>query len=172
MTAVASRSRMPEIALPEGFESLPLPPGAAEQGASILGRFTAGDPPVSLALAVGVAPLRAMPLPAVAIASSLVVPYRRRHPAAQVGVAMLANGPALVALHAGEYRLPPEVAGAREELLLPRIRAEVQVPDGNRLVVVSVAGAGQDDWPAVIAEATRLAGSVGKGRGTRAERDR
>ncbi|MEU6265075.1 hypothetical protein [Saccharopolyspora shandongensis] len=170
MTAVASRSRMPEIALPEGFEPLPLPPEAAEQGARILGRFAAGDPPVSLALAVGVAPLHAMPLPAMAIASSLVVPYRRRHPAAQVGVVMLANGPALVALHAGEYRLPPE--GTREELLLPRIKAEVQVPDGNRMVVVSVAGAGQDDWPAVIAEATRLAGSVEKGRSTRAERDR
>ncbi|MEV0050571.1 hypothetical protein AB0H34_08780 [Saccharopolyspora shandongensis] len=170
MTPVASRSRMPEIALPEGFEPVPLPPVAAEQGARILGRFTAGDPPVSLALAVGVAPLHALPLPAVAIASSLVVPYRRRHPAAQVGVVMLANGPALVALHAGAYRLPPE--GTREELLLPRIKAEVQVPDGDRMVVVSVAGARQDDWPAVIAEATRLAGSVEKGRSTRAERDR
>ncbi|MEV0704119.1 hypothetical protein AB0I53_40225 [Saccharopolyspora sp. NPDC050389] len=163
---VTAQSRIPDsvrIALPEGFESMPLPAGTAEQGARILGRFAIGDPPVSLALGVGVAPLPAMPLPAVAIASSLVVPYRRRHPAAQVGVAMLANGPALVALHAGEYRLPPQLTGAREELLLPRIKAEVQVPDGKRLVVISVTGAGPDGWPAVLAEATRLAGSVAIG---------
>ncbi len=143
------------IALPAGFDPLPTAPDLTERGVRLGGRFTAGDPPAPLVLVVGLAPLTSAGPTALTTATGLVEPDQRRHPDAQVGVLMLANGPALVACHAGEYRFP---AGAA----FPQVRTEVQVPDGDRLVIVSVAGADPAHGPAVLAEATRLAGTVGR----------
>lgn len=161
MTMRTTAQRPLQIALPAGFDPLPVTPDMTEHGVRLNGRVTAGDPPVPLVLVVGLAPLASAEQPALMIATSLVRPYQQRHPHAQVGVLMLANGPALVACHAGEYRLPAALTGTREEVVFPQVRSEIQVPDLDRLVIVSVAAA-PGHGPAVLAEATRLAGTVGR----------
>ncbi len=139
------------LELPVGFD--PVEVAAEAAGVRIAGRFDVGVPASRLTLVVGVAALRSVRLPVLAVVTGLVGPCRQRNPDALVGVVMLANGPALVALLAGEHRFP----GGE---VFPQVRVEVQVPDGDRLVVVSVA-AGPECRQVVLDEALRLAGTVG-----------
>ncbi|MQA61857.1 MAG: hypothetical protein GEU86_10250 [Actinophytocola sp.] len=96
------------------------------------------------------------------VAAQLEKIYRKRHPAADVRVVELAVGPAMVAATAGEYRLPPEVTGQSAPIVRPEFKAEFQIPapDGSRLVVIAVTTDSEAGWPAVAAEAMRIANSV------------
>lgn len=96
------------------------------------------------------------------VAAELERQYRQRHPESDVRVVELTAGPAMVAASAGEYRLPPEMTGQPETLVRPEFKAEFQLPtpDGTRLVVMAVITDSEAGWPAVAAEAMRIANSI------------
>lgn len=96
------------------------------------------------------------------VAGELEKNYRKRHPAADVRVVELTIGPAMVAASAGEYRLPPEVTGQAAPVVRQEFKAEFQIPtpDGSRLVVMAVTTDSEAGWPAVAAEAMRIANSI------------
>lgn len=96
------------------------------------------------------------------VAAELERQYRQRHPEADVRVVELSAGPAMVAASAGEYRLPPEMTGQAQTVVRPEFKAEFQLPapDGHRLVVMAVTTDSEAGWPAVAAEAMRIANSI------------
>ncbi|GAA5111862.1 hypothetical protein [Haloechinothrix salitolerans] len=96
--------------------------------------------------------------------------YQERHPHADVRVIRLAIGPAMVAVTAGEYRLPSDLTGNGHAAVLPRITAEFQIPtpDGAHVVLMTVSTANDAACQAVLTAAMRVANSV---RVTRPRRD-
>lgn len=96
------------------------------------------------------------------VAAELERQYRQRHPASDVRVVELAAGPAMVAASAGEYRLPPEMTGKAQTVVRPEFKAEFQLPtpDGKRLVVMAVTTDSEAGWPAVAADAMRIANTI------------
>lgn len=145
----------------------------AQRDVRLFGRFAASDDVMTEpALAnLAVATLRLEPRPDGAaaavsnrnmIAALLVKEYLRRHPDAEAHVVTLASGPALVAQRAGEHRISPETAGQSREVVLPEFTAEFQIPspDTARLVLMVVTTPSETGWPAVAAEAMRVANSI------------
>lgn len=88
--------------------------------------------------------------------------YRARHPHADVRAIRLATGPAIVAVTAGEYRLPPDLAGHGVDTVLRRITAEFQIPapDGAHLALMTVSTANEAGCQAVLTAAMRVANSI------------
>lgn len=86
--------------------------------------------------------------------------YLARHPHAHTTVARLAMGPAMVAVTAGEYRLPPDLT--RHDAVLPRIAAECQIPtpDGAHVALLTASTAQEAACHAVLTAVTRVANSV------------
>ncbi len=86
--------------------------------------------------------------------------YLARHPHAHTTVARLAMGPAMVAVTAGEYRLPPDLT--RNEAVLPRIAAEYQIPtpDGAHVALLTASTAQEAACHAVLTAVTRVANSI------------
>ncbi|MPY96487.1 MAG: hypothetical protein GEU97_00520 [Actinophytocola sp.] len=86
--------------------------------------------------------------------------YLAHHPHAHTTVTRLALGPAMVAVTAGEYRLPPDLTG--HEAVLPRIAAEFQIPtpDGAHVVLLTASTAHDAACQSMLTAATRVANSV------------
>ncbi|WP_116041769.1 hypothetical protein [Amycolatopsis palatopharyngis] len=72
------------------------------------------------------------------------------------------SGPSMVAQRAGEHRISPEAAGQLQEVVIPEFKAEFQIlaPDAAHLVVMVITTTSEIGWPAVAAEAMRVANSV------------
>lgn len=96
------------------------------------------------------------------VAAELERQYRQRHPESDVRVVELTAGPAMAAASAGEYRIPPEMTGQAETVVRPEFKAEFQLPtpDGKRLVIMAVTTDSEAGWPAVAADAMRIANSI------------
>lgn len=88
--------------------------------------------------------------------------YVSRHPEADARIIDLRLGPAMAAVTAGEYRLPPEATRSSQEVTLPRLRAEFHIPapDGTHLVMMSIATSSEAGRQAVLTEAVRIANSI------------
>ncbi len=88
--------------------------------------------------------------------------YLARQPHADARVIRLAMGPAMVAVTAGEYRLPPDLARNGRAAVLPRITAEFQIPtpDGAHVVLMTVSTANETACQAVLTAAMRVANSI------------
>ena len=96
------------------------------------------------------------------IAAMLVKQYLEKHPDAEAHVVQLESGPSMVAQRAGEHRISPEAAGQLQEVVIPEFKAEFQIlaPDAAHLVVMVITTTSEIGWPAVAAEAMRVANSV------------
>jgi hypothetical protein len=96
------------------------------------------------------------------IMAMLVKQYLRRHPDAEARVVQLESGPALVAQRAGGHRISPETSGKPHGVVIPEFKAEFQIlaPDAASLAVMVVTTTSEVGWPAVAAEAMRVANSV------------
>ncbi|TCP53117.1 hypothetical protein EV191_105180 [Tamaricihabitans halophyticus] len=137
----------------------------------LFGRFAVGgEEPALATLALAVAELadpesedaercRAHPTKA---AEALVTQFRQRHPDAHVQVVRLNIGPALGAVVAGDYVLPPELTGQETSVRRPVIRAEFQIPapDGAKLITMSLTTDNEDGWPAIARESVRIANTI------------
>ncbi|WP_092531131.1 hypothetical protein [Amycolatopsis arida] len=141
----------------------------AEGSVRLYGRFAVSD--TSLAeLALAVVPLRAEDDtgPAAvrrnrhAAVEELRRHYLERHPGADARIVPLGLGPAMVAVTAGEYRLPPQATRTGQATVLPQLRAEFQlpVPAGTHLIVLVVTGRDEETWQAVLTAAMRVANSI------------
>lgn len=154
----------------------------AEENIRLYGQFAVEvaerDEPVLADLAVAVAPLdiaRDDQLVAMRSHRDVAVArlrqrYLARHPHAHATVVRLAMGPALVAVTAGEYRLPPDLTRNGRAAVLPRITAEFQspTPDGAHVVLMTVSTANETACQAVLTAAMRVANSI---RVTRSHQD-
>ncbi|WP_199431327.1 hypothetical protein [Qaidamihabitans albus] len=160
------------IDLPPGFTGQPVvgsPEG--EDSVRLFGRFAVGGDapePATFSLAVveltrpGAAPVAHLTRDRGLVAEALRAQYQQHRPEADTRVIDLTIGPALAAVTAAEYRLPPEMSGHSREVVRPVFRIEVQIPapDGRHLVVVDVTTESEADWPAVAEETVRIANSI------------
>jgi hypothetical protein len=160
--------RRPERSEPtaEQLERLAASEGSTE--IRLFGRFAVGGEHPSLATVT----LATVPLPARdtmltpeergLLAEALLEQYRDRHPEAEVKIARFPLGPAIVAVVAGEYRLPPEVSGGPAESVIPSYRVEFQLPtpDGLHLIFLGVRTETERDWPLVVEHAVAMARSI------------
>lgn len=96
------------------------------------------------------------------VAKELVKLYRERFPDADVHEVTLDMGPAMVAQRAGEFHIPPAATGRPDEVVRTEFKAEFQIPtpDGLRLVIMTVTTDSEAGWPAVAAEAVRIANGI------------
>lgn len=139
----------------------------------LYGRFAAsGDEdtePALADLALAVAPLGTAGDERVAMlggnrdvaAAALRRQYVARSPHADARLIRLGAGPAMVALIAGEYRLPPEMSRRHVEIVVPQIKCEFQIPapDGT-LVMLTVGTSSETGYAAVLTAAMRIANSL------------
>lgn len=97
-----------------------------------------------------------------ALAAELAKSYRKRFPDADVHEVTLDIGPAMVAQRAGEYRIPAELTHGQGEVARTEFKAEYQIPtpDCTRLIIMTVTTGSEAGWPAVAAEAVRIANSI------------
>ncbi|MPY77191.1 MAG: hypothetical protein GEV04_01600 [Actinophytocola sp.] len=154
----------------------------AEENIRLYGRFAvdvdALDEPVLADLAVAIASLNTTCEDNLAALGSnrdvavarLRQQYLARQPHADARIIRLAMGPAMVAVTAGEYRLPSDLAQNGRAAVLPRITAEFQIPtpDGAHIVLMTVSTAIEAACQAVLTAAMRVANSI---RVTRSQRD-
>lgn len=146
----------------------------AEENIRLYGQFAvdvAGlEDPVLADLAIAVAPLDitqddqlvAMRSHRDVAVAQLRQQYLARHPHAHATVIQLAMGPAMVAVTAGEYRLPPDLIRDGQESVLPRIAAEFQIPtpDGTNIVLLTASTANDAACRAMLTAAMRVANSI------------
>lgn len=144
----------------------------AEENIRLYGRYPvdvdALDEPVLADLAAAVVPLDigsddqlvALRNHRDVVVAQLRQRYLERHPHAHTTVARLAMGPAMVAVTAGEYRLPSDLT--RQETVLPRIAAEFQIPtpDGAHVALLTASTAHDAACQAMLTATTRVANSI------------
>lgn len=142
----------------------------AEEDIRLYGRFAVVDgvvdAPVLADLAVAVAPWDGDDRATVrgnrdVAVARLRKQYLARQPHADVRVLRLAIGPAMVAVTAGQYRLPPDVTRHGQDVL-PRISAEFQIPtpDGTHVALMTVSTANEAGCQGVLTTAMRVAYSI------------
>lgn len=146
----------------------------ADNKVRLYGRFVvsdesvAGPVPADLVLAVAAleaadddAPAALRRNPDIA-AARLRQQYVERHPHADARVVRLAMNTAMVAVTAGEYRLPRDATRTGQETVLPQIRCEFQIPtpDGAHLVMMAVSTTSESGCQAVLTEAMRIANTI------------
>lgn len=97
-----------------------------------------------------------------AVAGALLDVYRQKHPRADARPVLLPIGPAMAAIEAGEFRLPPEVTGQASELVRPRLKAEYQIPlpSGEGVVILTVTAESETGWPSIARATTLVACSL------------
>ncbi|MFI5561436.1 hypothetical protein ACIA2T_19330 [Amycolatopsis japonica] len=147
---------------------LTLTSGLKANGVRVFGKFAAGDGPEYLAtLSLAVvrwpdADPEMLTVRRTAVAEALLDVYRKKHPRADARVIRLPIGPAMAAVEAGEYRLPPEFTGRPTEIVRAQAKVEYQIPlpDGEFLAVLVVAAESETGWPAVAEAASRVAHSL------------
>ncbi|WP_125801343.1 hypothetical protein [Amycolatopsis sp. WAC 01416] len=147
---------------------LTLTPELKSNGVRVFGKFAAGDSPEYLAtLSLAVlrwpdADTEMLTLRRNAVAEALLDVHRKKHPLADARVIRLPIGPAMAAVEAGEYRLPPEFTGRPTENIRAQAKVEYQIPlpDSDYLAVLVVTAESETGWPAVAEAASRVAYSL------------
>lgn len=145
-----------------------LTPDLKANGVRLFGKFAAGDGPEYLAtLSLGVltwpdADTEMLALRRTAVAEALLNVYKTKHPQADARLLRLPIGPALAAVEAGEYRLPPTYTGRPTEVVRAQAKVEYQIPlpDGEHVAVLVVTAESKVGWPAVAEAASRVAYSL------------
>jgi hypothetical protein len=145
-----------------------LAPELKANGVRVFGKFAAGDGPEHLAtLSLGVlrwpdADAEMLTVRRSAVASALLDVYKKKHPRADARLLRLPIGPAMAAVEAGEYRLPPEYTGRPTEIVRSQAKVEYQIPlpDGEYVAILMVTAESEVGWPAVAEAATRVAYSL------------
>lgn len=145
-----------------------LTPELKANGIRLFGKFAAGDGPEYLAtLSFGMvrwpdADPEMLTLRRAAVAEALLDVHRKKHPLADVRVIRLPIGPAMAAVEAGEYRLPPDFTGRPTETVRVRAKVEYQIPlpGSEYLAVLVVTAESETGWPAVAEAASRVAYSL------------
>ncbi len=135
----------------------------------LLGSFavaSSGDP-ATAAMVLAVQELR-VPKPELIVedlsylTSALHELVQQRSPDAESRVVQLPCGPAVAAVHLGEFRIPPERSGRDAEMVVPVHRAQflIPAPTGRHLVVLEVNTGSEQAWPAVAEQAVATARSI------------
>ncbi|MFK0247457.1 hypothetical protein ACIQUM_22415 [Amycolatopsis azurea] len=145
-----------------------LTPELKANGVRVFGKFAAGDSPEYLAtLSLAVlrwpdADTEMLNLRRDAVAGALLDVHRKKHPRADARVIRLPIGPAMAAVEAGEYRLPPEFTGRPTEIVRVQAKVEYQIPlpDSEYLAVLVIAAESEAGWPSVAEAASRIAHSL------------
>lgn len=146
----------------------------AEDAIRLYGQFTvdadAHDEPVLADLAAAVIPLDidsddqvvALREHRDVVVARLRQQYIARHPHAHTTVVRLTMGPAMVAVTAGEYRLPPDLTRHGHAAVLPRVAAECQLPtpDGAHIALLTASTAHEAACQAMLTATMRVANSI------------
>ncbi|WP_326945076.1 hypothetical protein OG439_36145 [Amycolatopsis sp. NBC_01307] len=140
-----------------GSYLMALVPAMQANGIRVFGKFAVGPRPPDVAtLTLGVVQWpETAPANPDAVVAAMAEQYRSSHPRSVVQPVRLPIGPAVVAISGGEFHLPAGDVRAQ-------IKAEYQIPlpDGRSVVVLSVATASEDAWPAVAEATARVAWSL------------
>jgi len=151
-----------------GSYLMALAPKLKENGIRLVGKFAVGDTPeyvATLTMAVSRWPDADPELLASkreSVAGALVAAYLESHPEADARLVRLPIGPAMAAVEAGEFRLPPAYTGLDETVVRPEVRAEYQIPlpDGESVLILAVAAQSETGWPAIAEQTAVVAHSV------------